>query len=397
MKTNFVKVNTIYMKNSHELVLETFKEKFNEQPLVVCSPGRVNLIGEHTDYNMGFVLPAAVNKAAYIAISKRDDDKIVLVAADMDDEIETSLNNYSFSEKGWPNYVICIVDQLLKANKQIKGFNAVISGDVPLGAGMSSSAALECAVAFALSELYNLQLSKMDIAKIAQKGENEFVGVKCGIMDQFASVFGKKGHVIKLDCRSLEYEYVPFELKGIKIVLFDSMVKHSLASSEYNVRSSQCQEGVSIIQQKYPEVKFLRDATIEMVEECLHDASPDIYNRCKYVVEENNRLLAACADLEAGNIEAFGQKMYQTHTGLSELYEVSCPELDFIVSCTKKEDAILGARMMGGGFGGCVISLVKEEHLDEVIKRVKEAYFNKLNKGMNVYISQIEDGTRILA
>ncbi|WP_304062298.1 galactokinase [Pedobacter glucosidilyticus] len=397
MKANFVKVNTRDMKNSHQLVLEKFKEKFNEPPLVVCSPGRVNLIGEHTDYNMGFVLPAAVNKAAYMAISKRDDDKIVLVAADMDDEIETSLNNYSFSEKGWPNYVICIVDQLLKANKQIKGFNAVISGDVPLGAGMSSSAALECAVAYALNELYNLQLSKIDIVKIAQKGENEFVGVKCGIMDQFASVFGKKGHVIKLDCRSLEYEYVPFELKGIKIVLFDSMVKHSLASSEYNVRSSQCQEGVSIIQQKYPEVKFLRDATIEMVEECLHDASPDIYNRCKYVVEENNRLLAACADLEAGNIEAFGQKMYETHKGLSELYEVSCPELDFIVSCTKKEEAILGARMMGGGFGGCVISLVKEAHLDEVIKRVKEAYFNKLNKGMNVYISQIEDGTRILA
>lgn len=272
----------------------------------------------------------------------------------------------------------------------------MISGDVPLGAGMSSSAALECAVAFALNEIFSLGLSKMEIVKIAQAGENNFVGVKCGIMDQFASVFGKEGHVIRLDCRSLEYEYVPFDLKGIKIVLFDSMVKHSLASSEYNVRSSQCKEGVSIIQQKYPEVRTLRDATIEMVEERLHDASTDIYHRCKYVVEENARLLAACSDLEAGDIAAFGQKMYETHKGLSELYEVSCPELDFIAACAKKEDAIIGARMMGGGFGGCVIALVKEEEMDAVIKRMKDAYFNKMNIGMNVYITQIQDGTRII-
>jgi galactokinase len=384
------------MREPQDLVKSIFVKTFNEEPLLVRSPGRVNLIGEHTDYNMGFVLPAAINKAAYIAISIREDDTINLVAADLDDTFTTTVSKCNYSEKGWPNYVICIIDQLLKINKTIKGFNAVISGDVPLGAGMSSSAALECATVFALDHLFKLNMDKMDMVKLAQKAENEFVGVNCGIMDQFASVFGKKGHVVKLDCRSLAYEYVPFELEGIKIVLFDSMVKHSLASSEYNVRTSQCGEGVSIIQQKYPEVKTLRDATIEMVEECLQNESTDIYHRCKYVVEENTRLLAACEDLSQNHIEDFGQKMYETHKGLSELYEVSCAELDFIVNCTKKEPAILGARMMGGGFGGCVITLMRENELDAVVKRMKDAYWNKMNIGMNVYITQIEDGTHII-
>ena len=379
-----------------ELVKSVFYQTFNQEPLIVRSPGRVNLIGEHTDYNMGFVLPAAINKAAYIAISKRDDDTIILIAADLDESYSTTLSTYNYSEKGWPNYIICVVDQLQKNNKKIGGFNAVISGDVPLGAGMSSSAAIECATVFSLNYLFDLGLEKIEMVKLAQKAENEFVGVNCGIMDQFASIFGKKGHVIKLDCRSLEFEYVPFDLEGIKIVLFDSMVKHALASSEYNVRTSQCKEGISIIQEKYREVKTLRDATLKMVEECLANGSSDIYHRCKYVVEENSRLIAACEDLTQNNMEDFGQKMYETHQGLSELYEVSCHELDFIVNCAKKEPGILGARMMGGGFGGCVISLVKEAALDGIVKRIKEAYWNKMNVGMNVYITQIEDGTAII-
>lgn len=384
------------MKESMELVKSVFYQTFNQEPLIVRSPGRVNLIGEHTDYNMGFVLPAAINKAAYIAISKRDDDTIILIAADLDESYSTTLSTYNYSEKGWPNYIICVVDQLQKNNKKIGGFNAVISGDVPLGAGMSSSAAIECATVFSLNYLFDLGLEKIEMVKLAQKAENEFVGVNCGIMDQFASIFGKKGHVIKLDCRSLEFEYVPFDLEGIKIVLFDSMVKHALASSEYNVRTSQCKEGISIIQEKYREVKTLRDATLKMVEECLANGSSDIYHRCKYVVEENSRLIAACEDLTQNNMEDFGQKMYETHQGLSELYEVSCPELNFIVNCAKKEPGILGARMMGGGFGGCVISLVKEAALDGIVKRIKEAYWNKMNVGMNVYITQIEDGTAII-
>jgi galactokinase len=240
------------MRDPQHLVESIFQKTFKEDAVVVCSPGRVNLIGEHTDYNMGFVLPAAINKAAYFAISKRTDDTINIVAADLDETFTTTVTHCNYSDKGWPNYVICIVDQLLKINRKIKGFNAVFSGDVPLGAGMSSSAALECATIFALNHVFELGLNRMEMVKLAQKAENEFVGVKCGIMDQFASMFGKKGHVLKLDCRSLEYEYVPFELEGVKIVLFDSMVKHSLASSEYNVRTSQCSEGVSIVQQKYP-------------------------------------------------------------------------------------------------------------------------------------------------
>ncbi len=384
------------MEHPQELVISVFKENFKEEPIVICSPGRVNLIGEHTDYNMGFVLPAAINKGIYIAISKRNDNEIHLIAADLDDTHITNIADYAYSEAGWPNFVLGVVDQILKTGRKFNGFNAVISGDVPLGAGMSSSAAMECAVAFSLNHIYDLGLEKIEIVKIAQKAENEFVGLQCGIMDQFASVFGKENHVIKLDCRSLEYEYVPFELEGIKIVLFDSMVKHSLGSSEYNVRRSQCEEGVSIISQNYPNVKSLRDATIEMVEECLQDTSADIYNRCKYVVEENNRLVNACKDLEAKNIAAFGQKMYETHQGLSELYEVSCPELDFIANTAKKEPGILGARMMGGGFGGCVIALVKETEMDGIIKRMKDAYFKKWDIGMNVYITQIQDGTRVV-
>ena len=385
------------MRESHDLVKKLFVETFNEEPVIIRSPGRINLIGEHTDYNMGYVLPAAINKAAYLAIKERSDDIIFIVAADLNESYTTTVEKCNYSDRGWPNYLICIVDQLLKINKNIRGFNAVISGDVPLGAGMSSSAAVECATIFALNHLFDLGLDKLEMVKLAQKGENEFVGVNCGIMDQFASVFGKKGHVVKLDCRSLAYEYVPFEIEGIKIVLFDSMVKHSLASSEYNVRTSQCSEGVSIIQKKYPEVKTLRDADIQMVEECLSQQSADIYHRCKFVVEENNRLLAACEDLKINQIADFGQKMYETHFGLSELYEVSCPELDFIMSCAKKEPSILGARMMGGGFGGCVITLVKEADIDNVVKRIKDAYWNKMNIGMNVYITQIEEGTHIIS
>ncbi len=383
--------------DAKDLSQSVFIEEFNQKPLLICSPGRVNLIGEHTDYNMGFVLPAAVNKAAYIAIGEREDDEIHLIAADLDDNYITDMQSLKFSEKGWPNYIICIVDQLKKANIKIKGFNAVVSGDVPLGAGMSSSAAVECATVYALNELFKLKLDILQMVKMAQKAENEFVGVKCGIMDQFASMFGKKDHVIRLDCRSLAYDYVPFKLDGIKIVLFDSMVKHSLGSSEYNVRNAQCKEGVAIVKKKFLQVESLRDVTMVMLDECLTDADTKIYDRCKYVIEENERLLAACESLKQNDLKSFGERMYETHTGLSELYEVSCAELDFIVEIVKKEESILGARMMGGGFGGCVISLIKEDAIEEVTKRVKNIYKEKLNKDMNVYITHIEKGTHVVA
>jgi galactokinase len=261
---------------------------------------------------------------------------------------------------------------------------------------MSSSAALECATAFALNELFGLGIDPLTMVKLSQKAENEFVGVQCGIMDQFASMFGRRGHVIRLDCQSLDYEYVPFNTEGIRIVLMDTNVKHSLASSEYNTRRLQCEAGVKLIQAHEPGVKSLRDATPAMLEQYVAPADALVYQRCRYVVEENLRLLAASADLQQGDIAGFGRKMFATHEGLSKLYEVSCPELDFLVDHVRDNPAVIGARMMGGGFGGCTINLVKEEAIEALIAKATPAYARTMNKELKVYIGQIENGTSLL-
>src|SRR5688572_478521 len=325
---------------------EKFKSLFNSEPLLIRSPGRVNIIGEHTDYNEGFVLPAAIDKAIYIAIGKRDDDIIHLYAQDYQQSHEVTLTTVAPTDKHWPNYILGIVDQLQKRGYNLGGFNLVIDGDVPLGAGLSSSAAVECATAFALNELFKLGIEKIEMVKMAQLAEQTFAKVMVGIMDQFASMFGKKDHVIKLDCRSLEYEYVPLDLKGIKILLLNTNVKHSLASSEYNTRRQQCEQGVAWVKEKHPEVKSLRNVTMEMLHK--HVAAKDeiIFKRCKYVIEENIRLLEGCEDLKEGNVEALGKKMFRTHEGLSKEYEVSCKELDYLVDHVKNNPAVLGARMM---------------------------------------------------
>src|SRR5688500_2241379 len=378
-----------------QLVLK-FKELFNTQPLVVRSPGRVNIIGEHTDYNEGFVLPAAIDKAIYIAIGKRDDEAIHLYAQDYQQSHEVSLSTVAPSDKHWPNYILGVVDQFQKNGYKIGGFNLVIDGDVPLGAGLSSSAAVECATAFALNELFQLGIEKIEMVKMAQLAEQTFAKVMVGIMDQFASMFGKKDHVIKLDCRSLEYEYVPLDLKGIKILLLNTNVKHSLASSEYNTRRQQCEQGVAWVKEKHPEVKSLRDVTMKMLDQ--HVASKDeiIFRRCKYVVEENIRMLQGCEDLKSGDIEALGKKMFRTHEGLSKEYEVSCKELDYLVEYVKGNTSVLGARMMGGGFGGCTINLVKEEAIDELVKNISKDYQEAMNLELTDYIAGIEDGTSLI-
>ncbi len=241
-----------------------------------------------------------------------------------------------------------------------------IEGDVPIGSGLSSSAAVECATAFALNELFQLGIEKMDLAFIGQKAEHEFARVMCGIMDQFASVFGKKDHVIRLDCQSMEYEYEPLKLEGYKILLLNTNVKHSLASTEYNTRRQQCEAGVELVKSHHPEVKTLRDVTMPMLDKYVANEDPVIYKRCKYVVEENERLLAACEDLKRGDIRSMGKRMYQTHDGLSKEYEVSCKELDFLVEAVRNNPEVLGARMMGGGFGGCTINIVKESSIKEI-------------------------------
>jgi galactokinase len=290
-------------------VKNRYQELFSEQPLVVRSPGRVNIIGEHTDYNEGFVLPAAIDKAAYVAIGRRDDDAIHLYAEELDERFESSLSTLAPSDKGWPNYILGVADQFLKSGHQINGFNMVLSGDVPIGAGLSSSAAIECATGFALNELFQTGIPRLELVKMAQRAEHLFAGVRVGIMDMFASAFGKKDHVIKLDCRSLDFEYVPLKMDGIKIVLFNSNVEHSLASSEYNTRRQQCEAGVALIKKHQPNVNSLREATMDMLHPYVEPVDALIYKRCKYVVEEKERLLQGCEDLRHGDIKAWAKNV----------------------------------------------------------------------------------------
>jgi galactokinase len=372
-----------------------FQDRYSQEPLIVRSPGRVNIIGEHTDYNNGFVLPAAIDKAIYVAIAKSKEDTISLYSEEFQQEHGVEVNKVERSEKQWPNYILGVVDQLIKRGYNIPGFNLSIDGDVPIGAGLSSSAAVECATAFALNELFQLKIPKSELILIAQKAEHEFAGVMCGIMDQFASMFGKKDHVIRLDCQTLEYEYEPLQLGGYKVLLLNTNVEHSLASTEYNTRRKECAEGVELVKKHYPEVNSLRNVTMDMLNECVKDKNDVVYKRCKYVVEEIERLLSACEALKAGNVKVLGEKMFATHDGLSNEYEVSCKELDFLVDQVRNNPAVLGARMMGGGFGGCTINLVKEEAIPELIDTVSKSYQEAMGRTLTAYVVQIEDGTSI--
>lgn len=381
-----------------ETIANIFLEQFHTEPVVVRSPGRINIIGEHTDYNDGFVLPAAIDKAAYVAISLRNDNEIHLLAHDLHETFSTTLVDLKpVGDVSWPNYLLGSAAQFFKQNKLLRGFNAVLSSDVPMGAGLSSSAAVECAAVFALNELLNTQLDRITMVQMAQKAEHEFAGVMCGIMDQFASMMGKKDHVIRLDCRTLEYEYKPFKLEGYKILLLNTNVKHSLASSEYNTRRKECTQAVKWIQEHHPEVKALRDATEAMLDQYVLPKDALVDQRSRFVVQEINRLLDGCKDLEKGNIEALGAKMFQTHNGLSEMYEVSCKELDWLVDAVRSNPAVMGARMMGGGFGGCTINLIKEEAIEPLIQKIQPAYEATMKLPLTYYIATIENGTeRIL-
>ena len=374
-----------------------FAQQFNEAPsFVIASPGRINLIGEHVDYNSGFVLPAAIDKYMYVAVSKRNDHQIVLHAADIPQHYQTSLDAaLQRSNLDWPNYVLGVVDELKKNGHSISGFNILITGNIPVGAGVSSSAALECATVFACKHLFDLDICKQLMVQVAQRAENNFVGINCGVMDQFASMFGKVDHVIKLDCADLSYTYFPFKLEGISIVLFDTFVKHSLASSEYNTRRQECETGIAAIRQNFFITSF-REATLTMLNAVADTISRDVFNRCTYVIEEIARMEVACNHLLAGEINAFGARMYETHTGLSKLYKVSCPELDLIVENCIKEEAIIGARMMGGGFGGCVIALVQTTELEAVYSRINTVFENTFGRSMGKYVMQIGDGTSLL-
>ena len=372
-----------------------FKELFQTEGSFFASPGRINLIGEHTDYNGGFVFPGAVDKGMIAEIKPNGTGTVRAYALDLSDYAEFGLTEEAAPKASWARYIFGVCREIIKRGGNIQGFDTVFAGDVPLGAGMSSSAALESTFAFALNELFALGIDKFELAKIGQSTEHNYCGVKCGIMDQFASVFGKAGSLIRLDCRSLEYKYYPFNPVGYKLVLVDSVVKHELASSAYNKRRQSCENVVAAIRRNHPQVEFLRDATMEMLSEVKADISAEDYMRAEYVIEEIQRVLDVCDALEYGDYETVGAKMYATHHGMSKLYEVSCEELDFLNDIAK-ECGVTGSRVMGGGFGGCTINLVKEELYDHFIQTAVSAYKEKYGREPKIYDVVISDGARHL-
>ncbi|MDR2680139.1 MAG: galactokinase [Tannerella sp.] len=358
---------------------------------VYASPGRINLIGEHTDYNGGFVFPGAIDKGMIAELKTNGTNKVRAYSIDLKDYVEFGLNEEDAPRTSWARYIFGVCREIIKRGGKIAGFNTAFAGDVPLGAGMSSSAALESTYAFALNDMFNLGIDKFELAKIGQATEHNYCGVMCGIMDQFASIFGKKGSLLRLDCRSLEYEYFPFDPKGYKLVLLDTLVKHELASSEYNTRRQSCEKVA-----KELGVEFLRDATIEQLQAVKGKVDDKDYIRAEYVIEEVQRVLDVCEALKANDYETVGQKMYETHYGMSKLYEVSCVELDYLNDLAK-EYGVTGSRVMGGGFGGCTINLVKDELYASFIEKARAGYKDKFGRYPKVYDVVISDGARRLA
>lgn len=375
---------------------QDFRQRFNKEPLIVAAPGRVNLIGEHTDYNAGFVLPGAVDKRIYVAVAPNNTNTVNVFANQFNESYCFNIDNIQ-PHSGWMNYLLGVAHHIQQAGKKIGGVDVLIDGDIPVGAGMSSSAALCSGWGFALNEIYTLNCSRMELAFIGQKTEHTFVGLQCGIMDQFASLHGKKGHVMKLDCRSLEYEYIPFDFPGYRIVLANSMVSHSLAGTEYNVRKQQCEEGVAILKKYYQSANTLRDISPEQLEKHKDELPAIVYSRCSYVVNEKERLLAGCAALQKGDLAGFGKLMFATHDGLSKMYGVSCPELDFLAEEARSNKAVIGARMMGGGFGGCTINIVQADGVDAFKQQIQQAFQKKYSKTPEVYVTQIEDGVKAVS
>lgn len=374
-------------------VKEKFAALYGEGGSVYASPGRINLIGEHTDYNGGFVLPGAVDKGMLIELKFNGTDKIRAFALDLNESEEFGMEEKDAPKHGWAKYIFGVCREMIKRGAKLQGFDTVLSGDVPLGAGMSSSAALESAYAFALNDMLSLGFEKMELAKIGQATEHNYVGVKCGIMDQFASIFGKEGHLMRMDCRSLEYEYVPFNPKGYKLVLIDSVVKHELASSAYNKRRESCERAAAAIRKNHAEVEFLRDAKMEWLEEVRAVISAEDFMRAEYVIGEVARLLTACDALNKDDYETVGKMMYGTHHGMSKLYEVSCEELDFLNDIAAECD-VTGSRVMGGGFGGCTINLVKDELYDNFVATATKRFTEKFGKAPKVYPVVIGNGSR---
>ncbi|MCQ2138884.1 MAG: galactokinase [Bacteroidales bacterium] len=378
-----------------ERIQTKFQTLFGCEGDIYASAGRINLIGEHTDYNGGFVFPGAIDKGIMAAIKVNGTNKVKAYSLDYDEYCEFGLNEEDKPAQAWACYVFGVCRETIKRGGKVEGFDCVFAGDVPLGAGLSSSAALESTFAFALNDIFQNGIDKFELAKIGQSTEHNYCGVKCGIMDQFASCFGKAGCLIRLNCKTLEYKYFPFNPKGYRLVLVDSCVKHELASSAYNKRRESCEKAAAAIRKNHPEVEFLSDAKRIWLDEVREEISQEDFIRAEYVIGEMQRVLDVCDALERDDYETVGEMMYQTHFGMSKLYEVSCEELDFLNKLARKYD-VTGSRVMGGGFGGCTINLVKDELYEPFISAAKEQFEAEFGHAPKVYDVVISDGARKL-
>ncbi|MBO4594999.1 MAG: galactokinase [Bacteroidales bacterium] len=374
---------------------EKFKALYGEGGRVFASAGRINLIGEHTDYNGGYVFPGAIDKGLMAEIKLNGTDKVRAYSLDYNEAAEFGLREEDAPKQAWARYIFGVCRETIKRGGKVEGFDTVFAGDVPLGAGLSSSAALESTFAFALNELFHNGIDKFELAKIGQSTEHNYCGVKCGIMDQFASIFGKEGSLIRLNCKTLEHKYFPFNPKGYKLVLVDSCVKHELASSAYNKRRESCENAAAHIRKNHPDVEFLSDAKRVWLEEVRAEIPEEDFLRAEYVIGEVQRVLDVCDALERGDYETVGEMMYQTHFGLSRLYEVSCEELDFLNKLARKMD-VTGSRVMGGGFGGCTINLVKDELYKPFLDAVNKEFTAKFGHAPKIYDVVVSDGAREL-
>ncbi len=373
-----------------------FKNTFSTEPQkTVLSPGRINIIGEHIDYNDGFVLPAAIDKIICFAFAKNDSNTSKIIAIDLEEEFEIDLNQeIHLHDKTWTNYLRGVINQLKINGFKFEGFNCVFSSNIPVGSGLSSSAALECGFLYGINELFNLDIKRIDIALMGQKAEH-WVGINCGIMDQFSSVMGQENKVIKIDCMTLEFEYHDANFSDYSVVLFDSNVKHSLMTSAYNERRQQCDEGIAILKKNYPKITSFRDCTENQVIRLKDKMDKDVFKRSLFAVKEIKRVTLACDALDKGDIQTLGQLMFETHEGLSVDYEVSCDELDFLVNTVKAENAVIGSRLMGGGFGGCTINLIKKGEEEAIKSKLSKLYLDAFGIELKIYDVKISDGTSL--
>jgi galactokinase len=371
-----------------------FLENFSPD-ITINSPGRINFIGEHTDYNMGYVLPTAIGNKITFQLAKNDSEYTCNVYSKGYEGFSLDLNNLSKSENEWENYVLGVLNEISKLTDKVKGFDCIIDSNLPLGSGLSSSAAMECGMAYGLNELFELSLSKITIVELSQRAEHTFVGTQCGIMDQFASVMSKAGNVILLDCQSLDYEHIPIDIAPYKVIMLNTKVAHTLASSEYNTRKKECEEGVAIVRRKKQGISSLRDVSRDDLESSKNEMSQTVYNRCSFIIDENIRVHKMVDAFKQNNLEVVGDLLYEAHSGISELYEVSCPESDFLVELTKTNKAVLGARQTGGGFGGCTLNLVHENSVKDFITRATDAYHKEFGIALEAFEVLPSGGTSI--